>query len=113
MKKENKKSSMKNASTAGTGGQDLPLNRTELTTAQLGATASRESVVRSPESVGQDRNQPTVNWAVEAPLLTPNCQLPARPMQLKSAASGEFRPAMEWLFTGDDILKDAAATTLS
>nr|DAA03259.1 TPA_inf: HDC17765 [Drosophila melanogaster] len=65
---------MKNASTARTGGQDLPLNRTELTTAQLGATASRESVVRSPESVGHG-SQPA-NCQLSCGSTTLNSQLP-------------------------------------
>lgn len=76
MKKENKKSSMKNASTAGTGGQDLPLNRTELTTAQLGATASRESVVRSPESGVRWTGSQPANCQLSCGSTTLNSQLP-------------------------------------
>jgi len=57
-----------NASSAGIRGQDLPLNRTEPTTAQLGATGSWE--IGSSES----GSWPTVNCAdaVEALLATPN-----------------------------------------
>jgi len=73
-----------NASSAGIRGQDLPLNRTEPTTAQLGATGSWEIGKlgvrsRDPGQLSTVRMLWKHYW-----------QLPTRPMQFKSAASGAF-----------------------